>query len=332
MKPQGPYPDSSAGDDAPAEELIDLDGRSAVRLTRHLRYPVERVWSAVTTSVGLSAWFPARVDLDPREGGRIVFDQEGSPTHGTVLVNESPRRFHFTWDSDEFRIELSEHPTSAGQPGTQLEFVHLFDDRPGAASFATGWGHCLESLRPVLATEELSATDGATPSDVEPGDRVALSMAQRHEELARRFGLDRGTVSRTGRGWTVRFERQLTCPARIAWNLFLGRDLESGEQRTAPGIGETLTPYAAPEVVLGTVTEVAAPELLAFNTAIDEPGDHVRLEFIAGTGQGARMVLTVTGTDPTECSAAEEQWGAGAVEHVAAEAAVWASRQLAGEH
>lgn len=331
MSPEIPQPDAPAGGGSPTEELIDLDGRSAVRLTRQLRHPVAAVWKAVTTSAGLSAWFPARVDLDPREGGRVVFDQEGSPTHGTVLVSEPPLRFHFTWDDDEFRIELSERAASPQQPGgTRLEFVHLFDDRPGAASFATGWAHCLESLRPVLATEDL-ATEGATPSDVEPGDRVALSMAQRHEELAHRFGLDHGTVTRTAQGWTVRFERQLTCPARIAWNLFLGRDLETGEQRPAPAVGESLTPYAAPEVVLGTVTEVTTPELLAFDTAADEPGDHVRLEFVTGTGQGARMVLTVTGTDPADCPMAEEQWGAGAVEHVAAEAADWASRQLAGE-
>ena len=56
-----------------------------------------------------------------------------------------------------------------------------------------------------------------------------------------------------------------------------------------------------------------------------EPGDHVRVELSEGTGHGARIVLTVTGTDPAERDAAVEQWGTGAVGHLAAAAAAWAT-------
>jgi hypothetical protein len=40
-----------------------------------------------------------------------------------------------------------------------------------------------------------------------------------------------------------------------------------------------------------------------------------------------RIVLTVTGTDPGERDAAAEMWGTGAVGHLAASAAEWASAQ-----
>ena len=68
--------------------------------------------------------------------------------------------------------------------------------------------------------------------------------------------LDRPVVTESDAGWTVRVERQLTCPAEVAWDLWFGKDRDTGEQRTAPNVGEPLTPYMAPEVVIGTMTEM----------------------------------------------------------------------------
>ncbi len=106
-------------------------------------------------------------------------------------------------------------------------------------------------------------------------------------------------MAETDAGWIVRIERQLTCPAEVAWDLWFGVDLTTGEQRTAPDIGEPLTPYMAPEVVRGTVTELERHRVLAFDVApTGGPGDHVRVELGPGTGHGARLTLTVSGTDP----------------------------------
>jgi hypothetical protein len=112
----------------------------------------------------------------------------------------------------------------------------------------------------------------------------------------------------------------------VAWDLFLGTDPVTGAQRQAPAAGEPLTPSAAPDLVLGVVTEVERPKVLAFDVADGEPGDHVRLELAGGTGHGARLVLTATGSldRPGERDAAYDQWGAAAIEHVAAGAAAWA--------
>jgi hypothetical protein len=128
--------------------------------------------------------------------------------------------------------------------------------------------------------------------------------------------------------WTVRVERQLTCPAEVAWNLWFGKDRDTGEQRPAPAVGEPLTPYMAPEVVIGTMTEVELHRLLAFDVApTGGPGDRVRVELADGTGHGARIILTVTGTDPGARDAAAQMWGTGARGHLAASAAEWATAQ-----
>ncbi len=135
---------------------------------------------------------------------------------------------------------------------------------------------------------------------------------------------------RTAARWNVRYERQLTCPAQVAWDLWFGIDQVTGEQRLAPAVGAPLTPYMAPDLVIGTMTEVDEPRLLAFDVApTGGPGEHVRVELNEGTGHGARLVLTVTGSDPAERDAAIDQWGTGAVGHLAREAARWALSQSA---
>ena len=52
---------------------VEHDGRPAVRFTRRYPHSAERVWAAVSEPAGLRHWFPSRVELEPRVGGRIVF-------------------------------------------------------------------------------------------------------------------------------------------------------------------------------------------------------------------------------------------------------------------
>lgn len=227
---------------------------------------------------------------------------------GMVEAVDAPRRLTFTWGTDRLTFELS-----PDGDGTTFALTHSFDDRYGAPSFATGWEHCLAGLRSVLAGEPLP-----------PPDR---SIA-RHEELVQEFGVDRPEVKESDGRWTVRVERQLTCPAEIAWELWFGKDRDTGAQRSAPAVGEPLTPYTAPDVLIGTMTEVELHRVLAFDVApTGGPGEHVRVELANGTGHGVRITLTVTGTDPGERDAAAEMWGTGAVGHLAAMAAEWAMAQ-----
>ncbi len=273
----------------------------AVRVERYFPHPIDKVWRAVTTAEHLGQWFPSPVEIDLRPGGALRFDEEA----GAIEALDPPRLLRFTWGADRLTFELA-----PADGGTSFALTHSFDDRAGAASFATGWEMCLGALRQVLAGEPLP-----------PPDRGVA----RHEELVGEFALDHPVITEDGGRWTVRIERQLTCPAEVAWDLWFGVDRITGEQRRAPAVGEPLTPYRAPDVVIGTMTDVEHPRLLAFTVApTGGPGEHVRVELAEGTGHGARLVLTVTGSDPAERDAAVDQWGAGAVAHLGREAARWA--------
>jgi uncharacterized protein YndB with AHSA1/START domain len=293
-----------------AEQFLELEGRPSVRVEREYPHSIEKVWRAVTTPEHLDRWFPSPVDVDLRPGGEIRFLAfDGLPSaSGIVEVVDAPRRLTFTWGADRLTFELSEQDA-----GTTFALTHSFDDRCGAPSFATGWGICLAGLRSVLADEPLP-----------PPDRGIA----RHEALVHEFGLDQPELSETENGWTVRIERQLTCPADVAWDLWFGKDRDTGQQRAAPAVGEVLTPYMAPEVEIGRMTEVEVHRLFAFDVLpTGGPGDHLRVELTDGTGHGTRVTLTVTGSDPAERDAAADMWATGAIGHLAASAAEWALSQ-----
>jgi uncharacterized protein YndB with AHSA1/START domain len=293
-----------------ADQFLSLDGRPAVRVEREYPHPIDKVWRAVTTPEHLGQWFPSPVELDLEPGGAIrfrAFDDSPSAS-GTVEAVDAPRRLAFSWGDDRLAFELT--PNGAG---TTFVLTHTFDDRFGAPSFATGWELCLAGLSNVLADEPLP-----------PPDRGIA----RHEQLVHEFGLDAPEVTDIDGGWIVRLERQLTCPADVAWDLWFGKDRDTGEQRAAPAVGEPLTPYMAPDVEIGTMTEVERHRVLAFDvSSTGGPGDHVRVTFADGTGHGVRVTLTVTGKDVGERDAAAEMWGTGAVGHLAASAAEWALAQ-----
>ena len=103
---------------------------------------------------------------------------------GTVEAVDAPRLLAFTWGTDRLTFELA-----PDGDGTTFTLTHSFDDRYGAASFATGWELCLAGLRSVLAGEPLP-----------PPDRGIA----RHEELVHEFGLDQPEVTESGGRWTVR--------------------------------------------------------------------------------------------------------------------------------
>lgn len=281
----------------------------AVELERTLAHPVDRVWHAVTVAAPLSRWFPGAPQFELRTGGRVRFPEfaDTPAEFGEVLECEAPRLLRFSWDTDEMRIALEPVGES-----TRLTFVHGFTDLPGAASFATGWEACLEGLEAVLDDREVA----------NPGPRRA-----RHEQLADRFGLDEPEVEEEAEGWTVRFARQLVCPAETAWNLFVSGGDRLSEEPPVLVAGEALHAPSAPAVVLGHLTEVETPTLLAFDTADGEPGDRVRLELGPGTGHGARMVLTVSGQAAEDREAAVAQWGDGAVRPLAAAALAHATAE-----
>jgi uncharacterized protein YndB with AHSA1/START domain len=279
--------------------FLDDPHRPAVRVVRQVEHPIDEVWAAITAEDRLRTWFPGGAAIEQRVGGEVRFGEGGT---GHVLECDPPRRLAFTWADDRLSFELE---PDAG--GTMLALTHDFDDRAGAASYATGWERCLGALVRTLDGQPAPATDRAVA---------------RHEQLVERFELHRPVIVRDDEGWHARFARQLTAPAEVAWNAFLGVDPRTGEQRSAPPVGDQLRPYAAPDVVLGTVGAVDPPHRLALSLEPDVPGDRLELELTAGTGHGARLLLDVYGADAAELDPAIDEWG-NAVAHVARDAAAW---------
>ncbi|MDI3331029.1 MAG: SRPBCC domain-containing protein [Micrococcus sp.] len=290
---------------APAHtpQLLTDGERPAVLVGCRLDHPVERVWEAITVPGLLARWFPSEVEFELRPGGTVTFDPDGESYAGQVLTAEPPHRLGFTWEED--RLEFTLSGTGDGQ-ATDLTLVHAFDDLAGAASFATGWEGCFASLADVLAGRE----------PVDPGRRVA-----RHEELVALFGLDRPEVTRgEDGGWRAAWERQLTCPAQAAWDLWFGTDRDTGRQRRTPDIGAPFQHSGAPDTVLGTARVVDEPREFVLDIAEDVAGNTLGLRLGDGTGHGARLYLEVTGREE-DLDAALELWGEGALGGLARAAA-----------
>lgn len=278
----------------PNGALSTVDGRPAVRIERRLAHPPGKVWRAITDPEQLSQWYPFRVtELELRVGGTITFDDgAGMVMSATVVELDEPRVFAFSEhapegmhrESDDLvRMEIV--PDGAG---CTLVFTHVFDDRPAAASYCTGWNACLDALMMLVAGRDI-AVDG--------------DMAARHEEFATRFRLSAGVAEVTADGWRVRFERQLTRPAATVW-AELG-----GTGAGKPG-AEVPSGFRVPAFDPGSITDLATERTLEYPWLGGDghPAGRVRWEFSAGIGQGARVVLTQTGTGEQARDTALRQW------------------------
>jgi uncharacterized protein YndB with AHSA1/START domain len=250
------------------ETLGTVDGRSIIRMERHLRHPPDKVWRALTEPAQIARWFPAEMDLDLRPGAKIRFTFSGdqSPaSDGEVLEVDPPRVFAYAWEDELLRWELRPDAT-----GSLLVFTHTFDDRPGAATFASGWQACIDALDAVL--------DGRSP-EVPPGWQ---GLHDAHEAFVAAFGLDEGTVE----GRRVGFERQLTRPVDEVWARLTGDEVAAVGAPPPAG-------FTTDEIPAGEVTAVDPPALLAYQV----PGGQVRWELSEGPGEAARLVLTHADAD-----------------------------------
>lgn len=235
-------------------ESLHTDGdRSVLRMERRFRHPRAQVWRALTEPDRLVQWFPARVEFGLDAGGDVRFDWgdgNGPAVDGQVVEVSPGHVLAFTWGGELLRFSLRDDGD-----GCLMEFTHVFDDRYGAASFASGWTQCFVGLGQLLSGEPVTA---ASPS------------AAQHDAFVDRFQLGTGVASTVDGEPRVRFERQLTAPAGVAWPV-----IERLADAPSDGIVERDEPKAL---------AYAAPG-----------GARVRWQLGDGTGHGARLVLTVTG-------------------------------------
>ncbi|MEV6288610.1 SRPBCC family protein [Kribbella sp. NPDC051770] len=177
-----------------SESLTSADGRTVLRMERRLAHPPEKVWRALTEPGELAHWYPALVELDLRLDGKISFTFDGEDGGaGVVRAYEPPRLLEFTWGEEIQRWEVE--PTGEG---CVLTLTTTYDDRPGSASFTSGWILCLDALNASLG-----------------GQTVARDNYKvLHEHYVKVYGLDAGERRPDG---SLYFERQLTAPKEEVW-------------------------------------------------------------------------------------------------------------------
>ena len=277
------------------ETLSTVDSRPVLRIERRLAHPPEKVWRALTEPDQLSKWYPFQTtEIDLRVGATIHFsDGQGMTMDAVITEVDAPRVFAFsehapaemTRESDDLvRFELK-----PDGEGCLLIFTQVFDDRPAAASYATGWTGCLEVLRQILDGQPIAA-----PAD----------WAARHERYVEEFGLDAGTAEVAPEGWVVRFDRQLMqAPIDKVWQTL------TASAGTPEVGGEVPEAFTTKEISAGPVMAADAPHVLEYGWRSGELGGRVRWELSTGPG-GARIVLTQTGPAalPDERSTALTAW------------------------
>jgi uncharacterized protein YndB with AHSA1/START domain len=135
-----------------------------IERTVELAAPPDRVWAALTTAEGLSAWFGNEATIDLRPGGaaQMRWADEGFTARMRVERVEAPTVFGFTWvifglpDDDPRRtyVEFTLQPAGTGTRLTVVEsgFAQLPEDayRKAFDGNTEGWAKELGELAAYL--------------------------------------------------------------------------------------------------------------------------------------------------------------------------------------
>jgi uncharacterized protein YndB with AHSA1/START domain len=249
-------------------DLIDVDGRPALRFERTLPHSVERVWRAVTEPSELAQWFVGPVAWTPSLGE--TFEVEGQ--HVTITALEPPHRIAWDWADEHYAFELGDSPR-----GCVLRFTHVFSDRYGpAAQHAAGWETYLDRLDALLTGHPIDEIEAHVP------------IAELHEHYAAAFGQDPAPGRRMiatlpfrdltlERGPVLRLERRFRHPVERVW-----RAIDDPDERA----------QWFPEDEPLTVVDRQPPRLLVGTWF----GDTLQFELVSEPA-GCRLVFTHAFTD-----------------------------------
>jgi uncharacterized protein YndB with AHSA1/START domain len=110
-----------------------------IERTVEIAHPPAKVWAALTTAEGLSAWFGNRATIDLRPGGSAWMEWDGGHAADMRVDRvEEPTVFGFTWHIDGLPeddprrtyVEFTLEPVGAGTRLTVVEtgFAQLPDE------------------------------------------------------------------------------------------------------------------------------------------------------------------------------------------------------------
>jgi uncharacterized protein YndB with AHSA1/START domain len=134
-----------------------------IERTIEIAHPPAKVWAALTTADGLSAWFGQDASIDLRPGGSASMKWESGHTADMRVERvEEPTVFSFTWhinglpeeDPRRTYVEFTLEPTGAGTRLTVVEsgFAQLSKDayRTAYDGNTRGWASELGELAEYL--------------------------------------------------------------------------------------------------------------------------------------------------------------------------------------
>lgn len=118
------------------------------RMERHLKHPVEQVWSMLTQNDQLAKWFPELRVKDLGQGGSMIFDmQNGVFEEMKISCYKALAVLEYEWGEDLVRFELA--PESAAE--SKLIFLEkikkITDHTPKDLA---GWHVCLDVIEALL--------------------------------------------------------------------------------------------------------------------------------------------------------------------------------------
>ena len=134
-----------------------------IERTVEIAHPPAKVWAALTTAEGLSAWFGPRSTIDLRPGGPAQVTLDSGRVHELRVERvEEPRVFGYTWpihglpadDPRRTYVEFTLEPTETGTRLTVVEtgFAQLSEECHGKAhgGNSQGWQKKLGELTDYL--------------------------------------------------------------------------------------------------------------------------------------------------------------------------------------
>jgi uncharacterized protein YndB with AHSA1/START domain len=186
-------------------------GHGVLTLTRRLRQPVAKVWSAIATPARIADWMGAEWLSDPAAplsvGARFDFRFRHSdlPSEGRVLRFEPPRLIEFTWFENlpsSGRVEWALEPDGEGCLLTLTNRFGMVDDAPRTAA---GWAAIIDQLAGAFGEAGEALGDWKSRRDA-----YAAAFGPEASRDARLVVQD-GVKS-------LRFERIVAAPPAAVWS------------------------------------------------------------------------------------------------------------------
>jgi uncharacterized protein YndB with AHSA1/START domain len=131
-----------------------MTGGEPVVASVHIEAPPEKVFAFFVEPDKLCAWLARSAELEPRPGGRLVLDIEGTPVRGEVLEVDPGRRLLWSWGhagSDRLppRSSRVEILLTAEDGGTRVQLIHHGLPESEVPSHVRGWKLLLTRLAAV---------------------------------------------------------------------------------------------------------------------------------------------------------------------------------------